>query len=156
MILRQIGVALIVLACVTGTQSLDARGKKPAKKLEEPPACPAKFDDSPETDGIWKVGKGAGVTPPKLIHSVEAEMSDEAREAHRNGLTNESTFISLISLIVDKQGLPTEICAKRTAGYGLDAQAGYSVSQYRFEPATKDGQPVAVRMTVEVSFHFAQ
>jgi Gram-negative bacterial TonB protein C-terminal len=148
--------ALMMLACVVATQTLDARGKKPAKRLEDPPACPAKFDDSPESNGVWKFGKETGVTPPKLIHSVDAEMSDEAREAHRNGLTNGSPFITMISLKVDKQGLPSEICAKRTAGYGLDAQAGYAVSQYRFEPATKDGQPVAVRMNVEVSFHFAQ
>jgi TPR repeat protein len=36
---------------------------------------------------------------------------------------------------------------------GLDEQAIEAVSNWRFEPATKDGTPVAVQINVEVNFH---
>jgi TonB family protein len=152
--LQRIGVALMMLACVVGTQSLDARGKKSAKKPEEPPpACPATFNDSPETNGVsGKVGRGSGIAPPRLLQHVEAEFSDEARAGYRSGKIKQNHFVSVLSFVVDKDGNPTEICLKTAAGYGLDGQAAKAVRQYRFDPANKDGQPVAARITTEVSF----
>jgi protein TonB len=35
---------------------------------------------------------------------------------------------------------------------GLDEKAIEAVSQWRFQPATLNGQPVAVQINVEVSF----
>jgi TonB family protein len=35
---------------------------------------------------------------------------------------------------------------------GLDQKAIEAVQQWRFQPATKDGRPVAVQISVEVSF----
>ncbi len=36
--------------------------------------------------------------------------------------------------------------------YGLDDEAVKCMRQWRFEPGTKDGKPVAVRVEVEMSF----
>jgi protein TonB len=36
---------------------------------------------------------------------------------------------------------------------GLDEKAVAAVRTWRFEPAMKDGHPVAVQMSVEVNFH---
>jgi TonB family protein len=36
---------------------------------------------------------------------------------------------------------------------GLDEKALEAVKQWRFEPAKKDNQPVAVQLSVEVNFH---
>ena len=36
---------------------------------------------------------------------------------------------------------------------GLDENAIEAVKQWRFEPAMKDGKPVAVEINVEVTFH---
>jgi protein TonB len=41
---------------------------------------------------------------------------------------------------------------QRSAGMGLDEKAMAAVKQWRFQPATLDGRPVAVRISVEVSF----
>ena len=38
------------------------------------------------------------------------------------------------------------------APYGLDKQAMKAARKYRFEPATKEGISVAVRLKVEVNF----
>ena len=86
-----------------------------------------------------------GAKPPVVIHSVDAEFSDEARAERVEGVV-------LISTIVDEQGMPTEIRVERSAGHGLDENAVAAVSQYRFRPATLDGKPIAVRIRIEVSF----
>jgi protein TonB len=36
---------------------------------------------------------------------------------------------------------------------GLDERAAEKISTWRFKPAMKDGNPVAVEMNVEVSFN---
>lgn len=84
---------------------------------------------------------------PKLIHSVEAESSDEARREGKSGVV-------VISLVVSEDGMPTQVHVVRGVGMGLDEQAVAAVNQYRFKPAMKDGQPVAAQISVMVSFKF--
>ena len=38
---------------------------------------------------------------------------------------------------------------------GLDESAVRAIKQWKFAPATKDGRPVAVMMTVEMNFSMA-
>jgi TonB family protein len=83
--------------------------------------------------------------PPKPIHTVEAEFSNQARRERKSGTV-------MVSLVVDTDGMPTEIRVVRAAGSGLDEKAVEAVSQYRFKPATKDGKPVAAPVSVEVLF----
>jgi TonB family protein len=40
----------------------------------------------------------------------------------------------------------------RSLGMGLDQKAIEAVRQWKFEPAMKDGRPVAVQINVEVNF----
>jgi periplasmic protein TonB len=56
-------------------------------------------------------------------------------------------------LVVGADGLPREIKVQRTLGLGLDEKAIEAVKQWEFKPAMKDGNPVAVRISVEVNFH---
>lgn len=41
-------------------------------------------------------------------------------------------------------------------GLGLDEKAVEAVSQWRFQPATVNGQPLRVRAVVEVNFRLAK
>jgi len=40
----------------------------------------------------------------------------------------------------------------RGLGLGLDEKALQAISQWKFRPGAKDGQPVAVMATIEVNF----
>jgi protein TonB len=111
-------------------------------------SCPANFEFRQE-DKIYRIG--SGIKPPRLTHDAFPDISKEARKAHRDGLINDRT-VSLLALVVDASGMPRNVCVTRPAGFGLDEQAAKSVWQYRFDPALKNGEPVAVRIMVEVSF----
>ena len=91
-------------------------------------------------------GFGGGVAAPKAIYQPEAEYSEEARKAKFNGEVK-------LSVIVGVDGLPRDIRVMRSVGLGLDEKAIEAVRKWRFEPARKEGQPVAVRVNVEVMFN---
>jgi periplasmic protein TonB len=99
----------------------------------------------------WNTGGGLAqvggrVSAPVVIHSVEAEFSDEARRAKYQG-------VCVISLIVDAQGNPQNIRVQRPLGMGLDEKAIEAIRQYKFKPAMKDGKtPVPVMISIEVDF----
>jgi periplasmic protein TonB len=94
--------------------------------------------------GVYRVG--AGVLPPRPINSPEAEFSEEARKAKYQGTC-------LVGMVVGVDGIPRNVRVLSTLGMGLDEKAIEVAKKYRFEPAMKDGHPVAVEIAVEVDFH---
>ena len=141
-------------------QVSDSNGKKHAsmKLISQPIQRVSPFrlgvDDLkyalPEPAAGVKTGEalenvGNGVQPPSVVNNVEADYSNAAREKRIDaGL--------VAKLIIDPLGFPR--CARITkpAGYGLEEQALKAVRQYRFKPATKNGIPVPVFITVVVKF----
>jgi TonB family protein len=113
-------------------------------------ACPAEDGQSSLTEDVHKIG--GIVKPPKPIRMVNATFTDEARRFAKKQHRKSFEAISLVTLIVNTQGNPQDICVRKPAGFGLDGQAVKAVAQYKFEPATKDGSPVPVRIVVEVNF----
>src|SRR5215813_160593 len=93
--------------------------------------------------GVFKVG--GGVLAPKPISTPDPEYSEEARKAKYQGTC-------VLWLIVGPDGKPRDIRVSRTLGLGLDEKAIEAVKQWKFEPAMKDGKPVAVQINVEVDF----
>jgi len=113
--------------------------------------CPAVFEFHPEVDGIYK--GGAGITPPKVTQFVAVGLTKEARDAYKKNLFKDpNDVVSRISVVVDTKGHLQELCLQSAAGFGLDKQAADAVRQYRFTPGSKDGRPIAVRMTIEVNY----
>jgi TonB family protein len=94
--------------------------------------------------GIFHVG--GSVSAPRAIYDPDPDYSDEARKAHYQGSV-------ILNVIVDASGLPRDIHVQRSLGMGLDEKAIAAVKTWRFQPALKDGHPVAVQMSVEVNFH---
>ena len=94
--------------------------------------------------GAFRVG--GGVSAPKAIYSPDPEYSEEARKVKHMGVV-------VLWLVVGPDGKPRDIRVVRTLGLGLDEKAIEAVKNWRFEPALKDGKPVAVQVNVEVNFH---
>ncbi|MGD1213734.1 MAG: energy transducer TonB [Terriglobales bacterium] len=94
--------------------------------------------------GAFRVG--GGVSAPKAIYAPDPEYSEEARKVKHMGTV-------VLWLVVGPDGKPRDIRVLRTLGLGLDEKAIEAVRTWRFEPAMKDGRPVAVQINVEVNFH---
>ena len=93
--------------------------------------------------GAYRVG--GGVSAPRVIYQPDPEYSEEARKAKYQGTC-------VLWVVVGPDGRPHEIRVQRTLGMGLDEKAIEAVRSWKFEPAKKDGQPVAVQINVEVNF----
>lgn len=87
-----------------------------------------------------------GATVPQVIYNPEPTFSEEARKTKQQGKVT-------LWLVVGADGRTYNIRVGQGLGYGLDEEAIKAVSQWRFKPATLNGQPVATQIAVEVDFH---
>jgi bla regulator protein BlaR1 len=90
---------------------------------------------------------GGDVSAPKLVYAPDPEFTEKARRAKYQGAC-------VIATVVDSQGHPTQVQVVRHLGMGLDKKAVEAVKQYKFEPGTRLGKPVAVEVHIEVNFRF--
>ena len=88
---------------------------------------------------------GSGVTAPRLLYKMEPEYTEEARTEKVQGTV-------LLYIEVGTDGLAHNVQLRKGVGSGLDEKAAEAVTQWKFAPGTKDGQPVTVAATVEVNF----
>jgi TonB family protein len=88
---------------------------------------------------------GPGIVPPRVTHQVNPAYKDE--EGFR------ITGSVIVGLVVSSKGEPKEVHVVRSLEKAVDQSAVEAVQQWQFEAARKDGQPVAVRITVEIRFH---
>lgn len=102
-------------------------------------------DKSAPYGPVYKIGKD--VSAPVLVHSVEAKFPKSGKS-----LKADFSAIVLVGLIVDAQGMPQNIHITRSYNPDFDAEAIKAIKQYRFKPARRAGQPVAVAITIEVNF----
>jgi TonB family protein len=86
------------------------------------------------------------VTAPTVVSRVDAGYSELARRAAIQGM-------AIVRIEVGTDGLPHNIRIERPSpDAGLDREAIKAVEQWRFNPAMKDGMPVRVEKSVEVSY----
>ena len=102
-------------------------------------------DDNTPTTEIYHVGKD-GTLVPRATYTPEPEFSEQARHAKYQGTV-------VLNIVIDKAGKISRIRLERALGMGLDENAMEGVKRWRFNPATRNGQPVAVEMNIEVSFN---
>jgi TonB family protein len=104
---------------------------------------PQAYQDGPWGD-VYKIG--GDVTAPAVKHMVEAEFPKSAT------LPKGQSAICIVELIVDRDGMPHQVHVVRSAGKDFDASAVRAVQQYRFQPAMRARNPVAVALSIEVNF----
>ena len=93
--------------------------------------------------GVFRVG--GGVTAPRAVYAPDPEYSEEARKAKYQGTV-------VLWCVVGPDGRVHETRVQRSLGLGLDQKAIDAVKTWHFEPALKDGVPVAVQINIEVNF----
>jgi TonB family protein len=88
---------------------------------------------------------GAAVKAPKVLNAPDPEYSELARKAKYQGVT-------VLGVIVGPDGNPQDVWVVKKLGLALDRKAIDVVRTWKFEPATRDGEPVPVLINVEVNF----
>jgi TonB family protein len=91
---------------------------------------------------------GPDITPPRPTYAPDPEYSERATKAGLQGSCE-------ISLIVGTDGLAHDVKITKSLGMGLDENSVTAVRSWKFEPARKNGIPVAAQITVEISFRLA-
>ena len=97
----------------------------------------------PKRAGVFAVGPG--ISPPQAIYSPDPPYDESARKAKYEG-------VCVLNLIVGTDGQTSDIRVIRALGRGLDTKAVETVSHWKFQPAMKDGSPVAIVINIEINF----
>jgi len=93
---------------------------------------------------IFRVGDH-NVKMPRITYKQEPFFSEAARSRRFQGVV-------ALNVVVDPTGKVGNVDIVHPLGMGLDDNAVATVSTWQFQPATKDGEPVAVGVYIEVSF----
>lgn len=90
---------------------------------------------------------GSGVISPTIISEVKPQYTADAMRAKIQGVVE-------LEAVVLKDGTVTDIRVTRSLDrtFGLDQKAIEAVQQWRFRPGTRFGEPVAVRVSIELTF----
>ena len=88
---------------------------------------------------------GSGITPPRLLHEVKPDYTEDAR---RQGVEGEI----VLEIVVRRDGSVGDIRLVDGLGHGLNERATAAVRQWRFSPAQRRGAPVDVLVEVAVEF----
>ena len=125
-----------------------------AKSFQDRAIAARKFQP-PQIDPVISGPGQPGPTPNliKLTGSVKpptwslrlSRLPQEARLANYHGTV-------VLSYEVWPDGLPHRITIVRGAGFGLSERAAEALSQWKFSPATKNGQQVSVSQTIPLNF----
>jgi TonB family protein len=129
--------AVLVAASVTASTAPQL-GASAAQRSSEQPWPPA---------GVFRFQPGGDVTAPRLIKSGRPNYPADAMRAKIQGVVK-------LEAVVERDGTVGEVRVTRSLDrkFGLDDAAINSLKQYRFTPGAKDGTPVPVLVSIEVSF----
>jgi TonB family protein len=95
--------------------------------------------------GVYRPGNG--VETPRLLREVTPKYTAEAMRAKVQGVV-------LVEAVVLPDGSVGDVTVVRSLdrNFGLDEEAIKAAKQWRFQPGIRFGEPVAVLVTIELSF----
>lgn len=88
---------------------------------------------------------GPDVRPPRLLREVKPHYSDRAKQAKIQGEV-------LMECVVRTDGKADDFRIVRSLDPELDQAAVDAAKQWEFAPGTRDGKPVAVKVTIAIAF----
>ena len=96
---------------------------------------------------VYELGDD-GLEPPALVEEIHPQYTAEAMHARIVGSVE-------LSAIVNRQGRVSKVMVTRSLDddLGLDDEAVAAQQQWRFSPGTRLGEPVPVRVDVELVYN---
>jgi TonB family protein len=121
---------------------------------DQPAAAPVQSKD-PNAGMVY--GRAPGVMMPRILQSVEASYTEDARKRKIKGQTMLQVIVNtdgtirsvrITKSIAEAYSSPKD----KAAAQSLDQQAVEAVRQYVFAPGTYHGQPASTWVPIEVDF----
>jgi TonB family protein len=104
----------------------------------------AAASNSPSNPAAFRSGVG-GVGAPVCTYCPPPSYTDPARAAKLNGT-------ALLDVVISANGETESATMVRGLPFGLNDKAIEAIRQWKFKPATRNGQPVPVMVVIEVTF----
>lgn len=135
------------------------RAEPPASPRSVPSERPPAVVELPSTDVVFHVPEveaaerrpgepllvGGEVIAPVKLHAPAPSYTEIARKARIQGVV-------IVQAVIDERGDVVDVKVLKGLPMGLDAQAVEAIRQWKFKPATLDGEPAAVYYNLTVSF----
>ena len=115
----------------------------------EAPTLMEKLDTSAPDDalGLDNVSfeSEPGVVRPQYKFKVEPKYPEVASKAGKEGQV-------LLEATIDENGIPRDIVAKTSIGFGFEEAAIAALKKTTFRPATKGGNPISLKVEIPYAF----
>lgn len=119
-------------------------------KREAPPTMLEKLDTNiPDGDlgiGDIEITTETGVEKPTYKLRVKPKYPDTAKKAEKEGTV-------MLAATIDENGIPKDIVALTSIGFGLEEAAIEALKKTTFRPATKGGKPISLE-NVQIPYEF--
>ena len=93
--------------------------------------------------GIYNLG--AGINNPRVLNEARPTYTPEAMRAKIQGVVT-------LQVVILETGMVGDVKVVKSLDPGLDQEAIKAAKKWLFQPATKDGKPVAVYAQLELNF----
>jgi len=113
----------------------------PKSQVKPPPPPPPAARKKPAK--VYRAGNG--IIAPTVLHKVEPQYTQEARDRKIEGVV-------VLYVEITPQGRVDTAKVTTSLDPGLDANAIAAVRKWKFKAGTKDGKPVTVAATIEIHF----
>jgi TonB family protein len=123
----------------SGNQSFGPEIQFDAKGVDGPTNLP------PPPPGVFRPGNGVDL--PKVITEVKPQYTADAMRAKIQGVV-------ILECVVNTDGTVRDVQVTRSLDttYGLDEEAVKAAKGWRFEPGRRNGAPVPVLISIELTF----
>jgi periplasmic protein TonB len=95
--------------------------------------------------GVYRIGNG--VTSPVELQRATPRYTTAAMQARVQGAVIVECVVSTSGVCIDAR-----VVRSLDSTYGLDQEAVNAAGQWRFRPGTRQGRPVPVLVTMEITF----
>lgn len=99
----------------------------------------------PGTAGVGPMWLDGNILPPQKVYAPQPRYTEDARKARIQGVV-------ILQAVIDVVGNVTRVKILKGLPEGLAESAMETVKEWRFKPATLDGEPVPVYLNLTVSF----
>ncbi len=111
------------------------------KETASPAGARVKVDNTT----VYKFVEGGDIEPPKALEKLPPKYPPEMRKAGTSGSV-------VAELVIDTEGIVRDVAIQESPAEEFSVAATEALEQWQFEPATKNGKPVAVKYIVTLMF----